>query len=68
VRFARTNWRAKRFTHPTTIAGMLLGGAALVVILLTFFGTILYTMGSIVLVIIIFVKIGFNMLRNAILK
>ena len=47
---------------------MLLGGAALAVIILTFTGTMSYTAGFIVLAVIIFVKIGLNILRNASFK
>ena len=58
----------KRFTHPATISGVLLGGAALAIIVLTFTGTMEYMTGFIVLSVIIFVKIGLNILRNAALK
>ena len=46
----------------------LLGGAALAVIILTFNGTIGHTTGFIALAVIIFVKIGLNILMNAVLK
>ncbi len=68
VRFKRTEWRIKRFTHPTTIIGILLGGAALAIIILTFNGVMGYMTGFIALTVIIFLLFGFNILRNAILK
>ena len=68
VRFKQTEWRTKRFTHPTTIIGILLGGAALAIIILTFNGVMGYMTGFIALTVIIFLLFGFNILRNAILK
>ncbi len=47
---------------------MVLGLAALAVILLTFNGIVGYMAGFIALAVIIFVKIGVNILRNAALK
>ncbi len=47
---------------------MLLGGAALAVILLTFNGIIGFTSGFIALTVIIFIKIGDTLLMNAMLK
>ena len=47
---------------------MLLGGAALAVIILTYTGTMSCQGGFIALGVIIFVKIGLNILRNAALK
>ncbi len=55
----------KRLTHPLTIIGNILGGVALAIILLTFFKTIGYTPGSIALVVVILLKVGFNIARNA---
>ena len=68
MRFARTSWRFKRHYHPTTIIGFVLAGAIIAIILLTFNGTIEYTTGFVALAVIIFVKVGFNILRNALLK
>ncbi len=68
VRFKQTEWRTKRFTHPTTIIGILLGGAALAIIILTFNGVMGYMTGFIALTVIIFLLFGFNILRNALLK
>ena len=68
VRFKQTEWGVKRFTHPTTIIGILLGGAALVIIILTFNGVMGYITGFIALTVIIFLLFGFNILRNALLK
>ena len=68
VRFMRTRWRIKRHTHPTTVIGWILGGGALAIILLTFYGKMEYTTGFIVLAAIIFLLVGFNILRNAVLK
>ena len=68
MRFARTKWRIKRHTHPTTLIGIVLGGAALAVIVLTFNGVMGYTMGFIALGVIIFLLVGLNILRNASLK
>ena len=47
---------------------MLLGGGVLTIILLTFNGIMGYTAGFIALAVIIFVKVGLNILRNAALK
>ena len=68
MRFARTSWRIKRHIHPTTIIGAALGIGVLVLIILTFNGTIEYTMGFIVLAVVILVKVGVNILRNVLLK
>ena len=68
VRFARTKWRIKRHTHPVTIIGILLGAAALAIIILTFNGVMVYMTGFIALTVIIFLLFGFNILRNALLK
>ena len=48
--------------------GFILGGAVLAIIILTFNGTMTYTTGFIALSVIIFLKVGFNILRNALLK
>ncbi len=68
VRFKQTEWRTKRFTHPTTIIGILLGGAALAIIILTFNGVMGYMTSFTALTVIIFLLFGFNILRNALLK
>jgi preprotein translocase subunit Sec61beta len=68
VRFARTSWRIKRHIHPTTIIGATLGIGVLVLIILTFNGTIEYTVGFIVLAVVILAKVGINILRNTLLK
>jgi hypothetical protein len=68
VRFARTSWRIKRHIHPTTIIGLILGVGVLTLIVLTFNGTIEYTIGFIVLAVVILAKVGINILRNALLK
>jgi len=68
MRFKRTLWRVKRHYHPVTIIGWILAGAVIAVILLTFNGTMEYTAGFTALAVIIFVKIGFNILRNVLLK
>ena len=68
MRFARTKWRIKRFTHPVTIIGVVLGGTALAIIILTFNGVMGYMTGFIALTVIIFLLFGFNILRNALLK
>jgi len=72
-RFRPTKWRWKRHAHPITIAGQILGVFALILIIRTFSGLNTgaitgYTMGFIVLAVIIFVKVGFTILRNAFLK
>ena len=58
----------KRHTHPTTIIGDILGVGVLVIILLTFYSIMGYMTGFIALAVIIFIKVGLNILRNAILK
>lgn len=68
VRFARTSWRIKRHTHPITIIGWILGGGALAIIILTFKGVMGYNTGFIALAVIIFLLVGFNILRNTVLK
>ena len=68
MRFKRTLWRVRRFTHPVTIIGILLGGVALAIIILTFNGVMVYMTGFIALTVIIFLLFGFNILRNALLK
>ncbi len=73
VRFKRTKWRMKRFTHPITIIGSLLGIAALLLIIFTYKGTNIwfitgYTTAFTVLAVIVFLLFGLNIMRNAILK
>jgi hypothetical protein len=68
VRFARTEWRIKRHYHPTTIIGFLITGGVLAIIILTFNGTMGYTTGFIALAVLIFIKVGINILRNALLR
>ena len=73
LRFARTKWRFKRHTHPITIIGVLLGIAALLLIIFTFKGTNIwfitgYTTAFTVLAVIIFLLFGLNIMRNALLK
>ena len=68
MRFAQTNWRVKRHVHPTTIIGLLLGVGVLTLVVLTFNGTIGYTVGFSVLAAVMLVKVGINLLRNALLK
>jgi len=72
-RFRPTKWRWKRHAHPITIAGQILGIFALILIIRTFSGLNTgaitgYTMGFTVLAVIIFVLVGFTILRNAFLK
>lgn len=45
----------------------MLGGGALAVILLTFYGIMGYTTGFIALAVIIFLKVGLTIWRNAVL-
>jgi len=68
VRFARTSWRFKRHLHPITVIGQVLGGGALAIILLTFYGKTGYMAGLIILAVIILILFGLNIRRNAILK
>ena len=51
-----------------TVIGVLLGGTALAIIILTLNGVMAYMTGFIVLTVIIFLLFGFNILRNALLK
>jgi len=55
----------QRLNHPISIIGYLLGGGALLVILLTYAHIIGYTTGFIPLAVIIILKIDLNMARNA---
>lgn len=73
VRFAQTNWRIKRHTHPISVLGGVLGIAALLLIIFTYNGADIplaagYSEAFIALAVIIFVLIGLNILRNALLK
>ncbi|MBW2341632.1 MAG: hypothetical protein JRF50_15040 [Deltaproteobacteria bacterium] len=55
----------QRATHRISIIGYILGGAALLVIFLTYSRIIGYTTGFIPLAVIIILKIDLNMTRNA---
>jgi hypothetical protein len=73
ARYKRTKWRGKRFTHPLTIAGLILGVFALILIIRTFSGLNTgfitgYTTAFLVLAVVIFILFGLNIGRNAILK
>ena len=68
VRFAQTKWRIKRHIHPTSISEFILGGGIMAIIPLTFNSAMGYTTGFIALAVIILVKIGLNITRNAVLK
>jgi len=54
-------------THPLSVAGNTLGAAAVAVVVLTLGETIGYTAGFIALALIVFCKIGVNILRNAVM-
>ena len=73
ARYKRTTWRWKRFTHPLTIAGQILGIFALILIIRTFSGLNTgaiteYTTAFLVLAVVIFILFVLNLGRNAVLK
>jgi len=73
ARFKRTIWRWKRFTHPLTIVGQILGIFALILIIRTFSGLNTgaitgYTTAFLVLAVVIFILFVLNFGRNAVLK
>ena len=73
LRFRRTKWRWKRHTHPLTIAGVILGVFALILIIRTFSGLDTgfitgYTTAFLVLAVVIFILFGLNIGRNACLS
>ena len=73
LRYKHTEWRWKRFTHPLTIGGVILGILALILIIRTFSGMDTwfvtgYTTAFRVLAVIIFILFGLNLGRNAVLK
>jgi len=71
VRFVRIGWGIKkRIKHPLTIAGMILGILALLLIIFTYKGIDIgflagYTSAFIALAVLIFVLVGLNLRRNA---
>jgi len=73
IRYKQTKWRWKRHTHPAMIASHALGILALLLAIFTYGGTNIgffaeYATAFVALAVIIFVKIGLNMLKNAKLK
>jgi len=73
ARYKRTTWRWKRFIHPLTIAGQILGIFALILIIRTFSGLNTgaitgYTTAFLVLAVVIFILFVLNLGRNAVLK
>jgi hypothetical protein len=73
LRFKRVGWEIKRrIKHPLTIAGIVLGTLALLLIIFTFKGTGIgfitgYTTAFISLAVLCFILYGFNIQRNAVL-
>jgi len=73
IRYKQTKWRWKRHAHPVMIASHALGILALLLAIFTYGGTNIgfftgYATAFVALAVIIFVKIGLNMLKNAMLK
>lgn len=73
IRFKQTKWRFKRHIHPLTVIGQVLGIFALLLIIFTYMDTNIgfisgYTTAFIALAVIIFILIGLNIGRNAVLK
>ncbi|MHA1676642.1 MAG: hypothetical protein ACTSU6_05630 [Candidatus Njordarchaeales archaeon] len=72
MRFVRIGWRIKkRIKHPLTIAGMILGIIALILIIFTyskmyFWFITGFNQGFVALTVLILVLIGLNLRRNAI--
>jgi len=56
------------WTHPLSIIGIILGTIALILIVLTLAGIIGPTTGFVVLGVVVFLKVGFKVWQNAILK
>ncbi len=73
IRYKQTKWRGKRFTHPLTIIGQVFGILALLLVIFTYQGKSIgfftgYAAAFPALAVIIFILIGLNIGRNAILK
>ncbi|MFC1908237.1 hypothetical protein ACFLWD_03735 [Chloroflexota bacterium] len=73
MRFKPTKWRWKRHAHPLTIIGQVLGIFVLILIIFTYMGKSIgfitgYSTAFPALAAIIFIKIGINIGRNAVLK
>ncbi len=73
IRYKQTKWRGKRFTHPLTIIGQVFGILALLLVIFTYGGKSIgfftgYATAFPTLAVIIFILIGLNIGRNAILK
>ena len=73
IRYKQTKWRWKRHLHPTMIASHALGILALLLAIFTYRGTNIgfltgYGSAFVALAVIIFVMIGLNILKNAMLK
>ncbi len=73
MRFVRIGWGIKkRIKHPLTIAGMILGILSLVLIIFTYSGRDIgfltgYTNAFAALAVLIFLLVGLNLRRNALL-
>ena len=67
MRFARTKWKIKRFTHPLEVISRVLSVVFIAIVLLTHYEVIAYTAGFLVLVFIILAKVPLYIRRNAVL-
>jgi hypothetical protein len=67
MRFAHTKWQTKRFIHPVEIISKVLSVCYLIIILLTFYEVIGYTIGFFALVIVILIKVPLYIRRNTLL-
>lgn len=73
IQYKQTKWRLKRLTHPVMITSHALGILALLLVIFTHGGTNIgfftgYATASVALAVIVFVKIGLNVLKNTMLK
>jgi hypothetical protein len=66
MRFARTKWKIKRLIHPVEIISRVLSVLFIVIVLLTYYEIIDYTVGFLVHVIIILIKVPIYIRRNII--
>ena len=66
---ARFGWTSSTYwTNPASIIGVALGGASLVLIIITFIGVTESTMAFTILGVLVFARVGVKIWQNAILK
>ena len=67
MRFARTKWKIKRFTHPVEIVSRVLSVCYIAIVMLTFYEVIGYTTGFLAIVFFILIKVPLYIRRNTVL-